>query len=185
MSKLRLFAINTEGSAAAEFALVLPLLAYLFLNVADFSLYVWSKMQVDLAAQEAVGAARALCDKSTAAQGLPALSNCTAVATKMNAAAQTTSLATSVTVLATDIKEGWYCANSTGTLTRVDADPMPATPPNPTCTGTIAGSTATPGDYISAKATHTFSSMFPGASIVSLVPALNAPITSTAWMRLQ
>ena len=165
---------DIRGSAAAEMALVLPLLGFIFINVADFSLYLYSKMQVDLAAQEAVGAARVLCD--TAAE-LPATTSCATLTTKMLAAAQTTSLGSNVTIGAPS--EAYYCANSAAELTQVAAigTSVPAT-----CAGTIATSTAKPGDYISVTASYPFSSVFPGASVAAILPAT---IQRTAWLRLQ
>jgi len=173
------FLHNTGGAAAAEFALVLPLLAYIFLNVADLSMYIWSKMEVDLAAQSAVGAARYTCDGTSATKAVPATvgTNCSGYAAAMLSAAQTTSLGTNVTLPATS--EGWYCATSTGALTLVAA--ASATPPTD-CSATLAGSTVAPGDYINSTASLTFSPMFPGATIAAALPAT---ITSTAWMRLQ
>jgi Flp pilus assembly protein TadG len=171
----RRFIRDTRAAAAAEMALVLPAIAFILLNVADLSIYIFSKMQVDLAASEAVGAARVLCD--TAAE-LPAKQNCgSALDSTMLAAAQTTSLGSNVT-LGTST-EAFYCATSSSELTQVAA--YNGTPPT-TCTGTIAGSTAKPGDYISVTASHTFSPIFPGASVAATLPAT---ITRTAWLRLQ
>jgi Flp pilus assembly protein TadG len=173
------FLCDARGAAAAEFALVLPLLAYIFLNVADLSMYLWSKMQVDLAAQSAVGAARYTCDGTTATKALPATvgANCSGYAAAMLSAAQTTSLGANVTL--GTATEGWYCTTSAGALTLVAA--KTATPPTD-CSATLAGSKVAPGDYISTTASLAFASMFPGATIAAALPST---ITSTAWMRLK
>jgi Flp pilus assembly protein TadG len=171
------FLRDCRGAAAAEFALVLPLLAYIFLNVADLSLYLWSKMQVDLAAQEAVGSARALCDGTTAAKAIPATTGCTSLSTTMTSAAQSTSLGSTVTLGTAG--EAWYCTTSAGALTQVAA--VGATPPTD-CSATLTGSTVAPGDYISITASHTYNPIFPSATIAAALPS---PITSTAWMRLK
>lgn len=171
----RRFIHDTRAAAAAEMALVLPAVAFILLNVADLGIYIFTKMQVDLAANEAVGAARVLCD--TAAK-LPAKQNCgSTLDSTMLAAAQTTSLGSSVT-LGTST-EAYYCSTASSDLTQVAA--YNGTPPT-TCTGTIAGSAAKPGDYISVTASYAFSSLFPGASVAARLPAT---IARTAWLRLQ
>jgi Flp pilus assembly protein TadG len=166
---------DCRGGAAAELALVLPALAYIVLNVTDLSVYIYSKMQVDLAAQEAVGAARSSCN--TAAL-LPATQHCTGYAATMLAAAQTTSLGSAVTL--TGATEKYYCADSTGAFSTTYTYAIGKQPA--TCSAAITGSTAPPGDYIQATVSYPFISVFPGASIASVLPS---PITRTAWMRLQ
>lgn len=166
---------DCRATAAAELALVLPGLAFIVLNIADLSIYAYSRMQVDLAAQEAVGAARVLCSASTQ---LPAKQNCGAsLDSTMLAAAQTTSLGSGVTLGASS--ENYYCADSTSTLVVVAA--YNATPPS-SCGGTYTSSTVAPGDYISVTASYSFTSVFPGASVAALLPS---PITRTAWLRLK
>lgn len=158
-------------------ALVVPFLAFIGLNVADMSVYLYTKMQVDLAAHEAVGAARVLCD--TAAK-LPAKqgTNCPTLDATMLAAAQSTTLGTNVTLGAST--EAFYCVTApAAVLTQVAA--YSATPPAD-CSATVATSTAKPGDYISVTASYPFTSIFPGASIAASLPAT---ITRTAWMRLK
>lgn len=166
---------NTRAAASAELALILPGVAFILLNVVDLSIYIYTKMQVDLAAHEAVGAARVLCDTDAK---LPATINCgSSLGTTMTSAAQSTTLGSSVTIAST--AENYYCANATGTLVQVAA--ASATPPT-TCTATVSGSTSAPGIYIQTTASRSFSSVFPGASVAALLPAT---ITRTAWMRLK
>lgn len=173
--RLRRFIKDTRGAAGAELALILPGIAFVFLNVIDLSAYIWTRMQVDLAAHEAVGAARVLCDTSAK---LPATTNCGAsLGSTMTAAAQTTSLGSNVTIAST--AEAYYCANAAGDLVNVAA--ANGTPPTD-CSGTIAGSTSEPGLYISTVASYSFSPIFPHASVAAVLPA---SITRTAWLRLQ
>ena len=170
MRLLPRFLADRRGVAAAEMALVLPAVAFIVLNVADLGLYIFARMQVDLAAQAAVGAARVQCD--TPAE-LP-ISNCSGLSTTMTNAAQTTSLGSAVTLgTPTDAK---YCANTSGELRA----PIPANAA--TCSGVVTGSTSKPGDYIRVTASYTFAPIFPGASVASY---LESSIQRTAWIRLQ
>lgn len=177
---MRLVALTKDerASAAAELALILPALAFVILNVVDFSVYLYSRMQVDLAAQEAVGAARVLSADDTVC-ALPATkgSNCPTLNATMTSAAQTTSLGSNVTIGTPD--EAYFCATTGGELAQVAS--VDATVPDD-CSATVSGSTATPGDYISVTASYNFSPVFPGASIASVLPST---ITRTAWMRLE
>lgn len=170
-----------QGVAAVEMALVLPILAFIVLNITDFAIYAYSRMQVDLAAQAAVGAARALCNTSAANRQLPAKQNCAGLDSAIVAAAQTTSLGSSVSLTGTSgnhSTEGYYCADSSSALQLVAA--YNATPPA-TCAGTYAGSTVAPGDYISVTATYTYTPLFPGATVGSL---LTPVIARNAWLGL-
>jgi Flp pilus assembly protein TadG len=172
---LRNFLGDCRATAAAEMALIVPAIAFIGLNVADMSVYLYTKMQVDLAGHEAVGAARVLC--ATGAQ-LPAKQNCgVSLDSTMLSAAQSTTLGTNVTLGTSS--EAFYCATTGAVLTQVAA--YNATPPAD-CSGTVATSTAKPGDYISVTASYPFTSIFPGASIAASLPAT---ITRTAWMRLK
>lgn len=168
----RRFLADTRAVAAAEMALVLPIVGFITLNIVDLATYMYSKMQVDLAAQQAVGTARSLCTNPSAA-------NCGATyAANMRAAAQKTTLGTSVTLVGT-LAEKYYCANASGTLVLVATPP---TAPPATCASVLSGSTAKPGSYISTVSSYTYSPIFPGVSVASY---LSSPVQSTAWMRLQ
>lgn len=174
---------NTSGTAAAEMALILPGIAFITLNLVDLSMYIYTKMQVDLAAHEAVGAARVLCN--TAAQ-LPATINCgSTLSSTMTAAAQSTTLGSTVSIVPNSTVEKYYCANSSGVLMSVavataTATTTPALPAN--CSATVTGSTSAPGIYIQTTASKAFSPVFPGASVAAF---LTTPITRTAWLRLK
>lgn len=167
---------DTSGAVAAEMALILPAIAFVLLNVVDLSLYIYTKMQVDLAAHEAVGAARARCD--TAAE-LPATVNCGGadLDDAMISAAGSTTLGSTVTIASTI--EKYYCASASGTLDEVA---LTSETPPPDCSATVGGSTSAPGLYINTTASHSFNPVFPGATVAALLPAT---ITRTAWMRLK
>lgn len=172
---LRRFLRSTRGTAAAEMALVFPIVGFILLNVVDFSVFAYSKMQVELAAEQAVGFARVKCIE---AAKLDAGTCGTNYKNDMLAAAQRTTLGTGVT-LAADPQEKFYCADSGGTLVLV-ATPPTAAPAD--CSAVVAGSTAKPGSYITAQTQYTYSPIFPGVSVATVLPTL---IQSTAWMRLK
>jgi Flp pilus assembly protein TadG len=173
MTMMRPLLRDERAAAAAEMALVLPAVAFILLNVVDFSVYLYTRMQVDLAAQEAVGIARTASYDNECEAPVLSHANCSSLEDDMEAAAQSTSLGTSVSIGGT--LEDRYCANSDGEL--VVADPSATD-----CSATMTGSTAVPGYYVSTTASYAFTPVFPGASVASALPAT---ITRTAFMRIQ
>lgn len=162
------------AAAAAELALILPAVLFIFINVADLSMYVYSKMQVDLAAQEAVGIARVMCDEE---EELPATENCGGLDDAMLGAAQATSLGDGVSLGTPNA--AWYCSNGAAELVEVASI---SAPPPDDCSGVIGTSTSKPGEYISVTASYSFTPIFPYASVATVLPAT---ISREAWMRLQ
>lgn len=172
--RLRAILTDVRATAGAEMALVLPIVSVLFLNVADATSYIYSKMQVDLAAQDAVGFARTMC--STPAK-LPATVNCSGVQAAMQTAARATSLGSGVT-LGTAVG-AWYCSNASSELVEVAA--IGATPPA-NCSAVLSGSTARPGEYLRVTASYTFTPLFAAVSVAASLPS---QIQRTAWIRMQ
>jgi Flp pilus assembly protein TadG len=169
---IRKFAKDRKGLAAIEFAFVAGALCLSVLNVSDLAIYLFDDMQVKNAAEMGAQAAWAACDLNH----VPVTIRCGGYTTAVTKAVQSTSLATSVTLQSGSPQEGFYCVNSGGTLQYV-ADPY-----NPPADCTAAGTPGNqPGDYIKVQATYTFTSLFPGISVASALPAT---MTSTAWMRL-
>ncbi|MBA4010510.1 MAG: hypothetical protein C0481_01465 [Phenylobacterium sp.] len=173
---------DDAGAAAVEFVLWLSLLVLPLINAVDLGVYVFKKMQVEMAAQAGTHAAWRLCDQSAE---LPAVANCTGLATTIQTAVQSTTLGATVTVAAASPAEGYYCVNSSGALTLVGAAGrigLAPTKPNPfTCEAQFSGSKTVPGDYVQVTVTYPYQPIFSQASIASL---LTTPITKTAWMRL-
>jgi Flp pilus assembly protein TadG len=169
---LRSYWCCRRGAAAAEFALVLTLMAVPLLNAFDIGSYVYDRMELDNAAQSAVQTAWSQC----AATGkVPATvnNNCANLSTAMTASARTTPLGSGVTITATSEK---YCCPGAGVLTCSGAGLGPvATTTRGTCS-----SGQTPGDYLFITASYTYAA-HSGLSIASL---LTTPIVRTAWMRL-
>ena len=174
MRRLNQLYRDSGGTAGAEMALVLPFIAVLFLNVADATSYIYSRMQVDLAAQEAAGLARAMCD--TTAE-LPSTVNCPGLQAAMETAAQATSLGADVSL--NTATAAWYCSDASSNLVEVAA--ITSTPPAD-CSGTLTGSTAKPGEYLQVTASYTFAPIFPAASVAASLPS---DIARTAWIRIQ
>lgn len=169
MAASRAYLKCRAGAAAAEFALILTLLVIPLLNAFDIGVYVYQRMQLDNAAQVAVQAAWAQCAPSGK---VPATvnNNCAGLSGTMATAVQTTPLGSGVT-LGTPSEQ--YCCPGAGTVT---------------CQGSVATTTPAncssgqaPGDYIFVTASYTYSPLYAGISIASL---LTTPITRTAWMRL-
>lgn len=179
--KVRVFGIrycrDGCGAAAAEFALVLSLLAIPILNVVDFGIYVFQKMELDNAAQVAVQAAWATCITPANLPATPnSYANCLGLPAAMTTAVQSTPLGAGATVTATN--EGYYCVNTT-TSALVAVGTFPNNKPSD-CSS-VGSSADRPGDYISVTVSYTYMPFFPGVTVTSL---LTTPITRTAWSRL-
>lgn len=160
-----------RGAAAAEFALLLTLLAIPILNVVDLGIYGYQRMELDNAAQVGAQAAWAIVPHCTLP--LTVGSNCTSLASKINTAVQSTPLGTKVTVTSV---ENYYCVNSAGNLVVVGT--LQSKPSNCSSVGAPSG---TPGDYILVTASYTYTPVFTGVSVTSL---LTSPITRASLMRL-
>ncbi len=85
---------DDRGVAAIEFCLVVTFLTFSILNVADISIYVYQRMEVENATE--MGAAAALKNCTTAQ--LPATTNCAALNNAVKTAVQSTSLGTQITL---------------------------------------------------------------------------------------
>jgi Flp pilus assembly protein TadG len=183
----RRFRRNTRGAAAAEFVLWLSAMTLPIINVIDVGFYAYQRMQVETAAGAAVNAAWSNCDPTASTPAPPpAIITCKAVVTdlftRMQTAAQSTSLGTNVTLPLASISEGYYCATSGGSLTLSANIGTAASPPKTAPTvSNCTGSTTAPSDYIKATTTYTYQPLFANASILSL---FGTTITKTAWMRL-
>lgn len=172
-SQLRRYRSEQGGAAAVEFALVLSLLVIPILNVVDFAMYAWNRMQVDNAAQVGAQAAWETCIPPTK---LPASTNCSGMATAVATAVQSTSLGTAVTVTSTT--EGYYCVN-TSTNVLVAVGTYPGTKPSD-CSS-VGSASDSPGEYVKVTVSYTYTPLFPAVSIASV---LTPSVTRTAWMRL-
>ena len=169
--KTRAASADQRGVAAIEFGVFAMLLAASLANVADVSIYIYQRMQVENATEIAVQAALKTC-----ATSLPATTNCPNLLSAMQTAMQSTSLGSAVTFQNGSPAEGYYCINASGALQYVsDVSSRPAD-----CTA--AGMPASqPGDYLQVQTTFTYQSLFPRLSVANAFPT---PITRLAMMRL-
>lgn len=193
-ARLATFTKSSRGAAAVELAMVLPILTIPMVNIVDLGTYAYTRMQVQNAALTGADQVRSVC----AAQGAftpPATHTgsgyCALTAAMVTKYIQNTSLGTSVTLAAsTPVVEAYYCTLTTGALQQVGTSGTPGTPPsaNSPCSAYTAPSgkawsdpTAAPGDFIQIKVTYTFTPIFAGVSVTSLLPS---PITQTGLARL-
>ncbi|WP_439393110.1 TadE/TadG family type IV pilus assembly protein [Bradyrhizobium sp. PMVTL-01] len=171
VSKTNAISADQRGVAAIEFGIFAIFLSATLANVADVSIYIYQRMQVENATQVAAQAALKTCSSN-----LPATTNCPGLLAAMQQALQSTSLGTSVTLVTGSPSEGYYCINASSALQYVgDVSSKPA---DCTAAGTPA---LQPGDYIQVQTTFTYKSLFASLSVASTFPT---PINRTAMLRL-
>lgn len=162
---------DRRGASAVEFALIGSIFVVLLLNVVDFAILIWSRMQVDYAAAAAAQAAYNTCSP----RNMPARDNCSELDSVVQSAARSTSLGGAVTN--EPAIEEYYCTSGTN-LMRVATYPAPR-PPN--CSGVEGSSpTAIPGDYVTVNVSYTYTPLFAGLSLVQ-----EQPLTGMAMQRLR
>jgi Flp pilus assembly protein TadG len=183
------YGLGTGGAAAAELALVLPILVVPLLNVFDLGTYAYTRMQVQNAALTGADQVRSSCNTAN----LPAVTKCGLTAATVTNFIQNTSLGTSVTLAASSpVIEAYYCTLTDGTLQMVGTSGTPGTAPNlgtgKTCSDFTAAAgkvwsagTKLPGDYIRVTVTYTYTPLFAGLSVTTLLPTT---LTQTGWSRL-
>jgi len=169
---VRSFVDDPAGAAGIEFALVAGTLGLIVLNAVDVAHYIYTRMQVENAAQMGAQAAWKACDPTR----LPATKLCTGLATSVAAAIRSTSLGTGVALQAGSPSEGYFCLDASGALQPVGT--LTARPVN--CT-TTARPNLQPGDYITISVTYAYRPLF---SDLTVARFFTTPITRTSFMRL-
>lgn len=145
----------------------------MFLNLVDFSLRIWSQMELDNAAEIGAQAAYDTC----AGISEPVTTNCTNMDSAVTTAVQSSSLGTKVTLASGSPTETYYCTNtSTNTLQSVGT---PSSPPSPFNCSATGNASVTPGDFITVNVNYTFNPIFPGLSLLS-----SSTLSGTGMMRL-
>jgi len=169
---LKGFGRDRRGTAAIEFAFFASFLSIATLNVAEISVYVFQRMQVENATQMAAQAAWKACDTSH----LPATTNCSGLTAAVTSSLQSTSLGARVQLQAGYPSEGYYCVNAQNVLqfmTAVDSKPADCS---------AAGNAGVPpADYIRIQTTFTYTPMFSGLTVGGL---FGTTIARTTLMRL-
>ena len=163
---------ETRGAAAVEMALVVLLLLLPILNLVDFGVYAYSRMQVENAAQMGAQWGWSSCNSNTPGE-TPALnsSKCPGFENAVSSGITNTTLKSGVTMVANYPTEGYYCSTTSNTLVLVGTAGKTTggtgTPPSgepATCAG-VAGAAnpnGVPGDYIQVSVTYTYSPLFYG-----------------------
>ena len=170
----RYFSSDERGTSAIEFAFFASILSFAILNVADISIYLYKRMQVENATQMGAQAAWNACDPSQ--NQLPATTNCPSLTTAITNAIHSTSLSTAVSLQAGSPAEGYYCVNSSGQLQYVSS--VSSKPADCTVAGMPSNM---PGDYITVTASYAYAPIFHGVSVAAAFPT---PIVRTSMMRL-
>lgn len=155
-----------------EMALIGSLFSLALLNVGELGRYAYVSMEAGTATQASVAGALAACDVAH----LPATSNCAGLDAAVSTAMQGTSLGSAV-VLSSSLAEGYYCVSDHQVLTYVST---PASPPTD-CTGANNPS-ALPALYLKVATTYTYTPMFPGMTVVDVLPS---KILHVAWTRVK
>jgi Flp pilus assembly protein TadG len=166
---------DQHGTSAIEFSFFVGLLSLAALNVADISIYMYQRMELENAAEMGAQAVWKTCDPS---QGyLPATTNCPGLTTAITQAMQSTSLGKKITLKSGSPTEGYYCVNSSGSLQYVSS--VSAKPADCTAAGMPS---LQPGDYIQVTASFAYSPLF---ADVTVAGKFATPITKTATIRLE
>ncbi|HEY2052278.1 MAG TPA: TadE/TadG family type IV pilus assembly protein [Caulobacteraceae bacterium] len=183
---VRRYLADRRGAAAAEFALWTAAFIVPTSSAIDLSFYSYEKMELNNAAQAAAQAAWATCAPSS----VPAATKCAGLQTALATAAHSTGLGAAAALQPST--EGFYCLTAAGALQLVGtAGSIPTsgagtapTPPSGNCAAqgaSFAGNTQSPGDYVQITVHYTYTPLFKGLSVLSLVPTV---MSRTAWMRL-
>jgi Flp pilus assembly protein TadG len=173
LSALRRTAGDERGVAAIEFAMIAGTIAVAMLNALDIAKYYYQRMELESATQMGAQSAWSTCDVAK----LPASTNCPNLVSAVTTAIQSSSLGTAVTLKSGSPAEGYYCLNSSNALVYVST--VAVKPANCSSVGVATGM---PADYIKIETSFSYTPMFGGASVASLLPAT---ITATSLMRLQ
>jgi len=163
---------DRRGTSAIEFAFFASFLSVATLNVADISIYLFQRMQVENATQMGAQAAWKTCDMTH----LPATTNCPGLAAAVTSSVQSTSLGTRVTIQTGSPAEGYYCVNGSNSLQY-----MSSVSTKPADCSAAGNATFQPGDYIQIQTTFSYAPLFRGITVGGLFAT---PITRTTLMRL-
>lgn len=173
LHRVRKLGSDKSGVAAVEFALGTLFLCLGLLNVVDIGYYVYTRMEVENAAQMGSQAAWKTCNDQTTM--LPATVNCPGLNTAITTSIQSTTLGTAISLPSGSPSENYYCINMSNALQVVGSL---ASPPSD-CTA--AGNPALrPGDYLLVQVTYSYAPLFPGVTVMRA-----STVNKTTWIRLR
>jgi len=159
---------DRRGASAVEFALIGPIFIVLLINVVDFAILIWSRMQVDYAAAAGAQAAYNRCQTD-----LNCRSNWTAPVTT---AAQSTSLGTDVSAI---VSERYFCTVNATLQPQEGLSPPP--PTLPTNCSAQGDPNTKPADYVTVSVNYIFNPVIAGP--FSFIQS--QPLTAMAMQSLQ
>jgi Flp pilus assembly pilin Flp len=152
---LRRLGGDRRGASAIEFALIGSIFAVLLLNVVDFSILIWSQMQVDHAAAVGAQAAYKVCLTDPA--------NCRTNWTgPVTTAANSTSLGSAALSV---VNERYFCTIGS-TLQPPDGLAPPPPPLPPDCRAQGDPNTK-PASYVTVNVNYSFTPLFSGLSFLA------------------
>lgn len=175
--RIRQFARETSGAAAAEFAMFVLILAPLLLNLGDIGYYAYVRMQVENAAQAGAQAAWANCvNKPATSASCPNLSTAVTSAVTSTSLGSAVSWTNSSTMFTGSAPQGvdTYCPSSAGSTNAIVYS-------NAASCSSTTSTGAPPGTYARIDVSYPYQPLFKGATIASLFPAT---ITATTYQRL-
>src|SRR5690349_20844698 len=143
--RLKAFGQDRRGTAAIEFAFFVGFLSVATLNVAEISVYIFQRMQVDNAAQMGAQAVWKTCNSSSL---LPATTNCSGLNAALTSSVQSTALGSRVQLQSGSPAEGYYCVTAQNVLQYMSS--VDSKPANCSAAGNAA---AQPADYITIQTT--------------------------------
>src|SRR5215472_629890 len=152
---------DEAGNAMVEFALAAPILITLLLNLFDFSVLIWAKMETDSSAQMGAQAAFKTCANGP----MPAMTtgNCSNLSTAVTTAVQSSALGTGVTLASGYPAENYYCVSGTS----LQSVGTYSSPPSPFDCSAAGNAAVIPGDYIVVQVNYTYAPTFSGLSLAS------------------
>jgi len=163
---------DCQGASGIEFALVAMTFCLVMLNAVDVAHYIYTRMQVENAAQMGAQAAWKSCDPTK----LPATKACPELAAAIAAAVQSTSLGAGVGLQSGFPSEGYFCLDTAGALQPVGS--LSSRPVDCSATGMP---NLQPGNYIEIGVTYSYRPLF---SDLTVARFFSTPITKIAHMRL-
>ena len=169
---LEAFGRDRRGTAAIEFAVFAGFLSVATLNVAEVSVYIFQRMQVENATQMAAQAAWKTCDTNH----LPATTNCPGLSIAVASSVQSTPLGSRVQLQSGYPAEGYYCVNAQNVLQY-----MSSVDSKPSDCSSAGNAGALPADYITIQTTFDYVPMFSGLTVGGL---FSRTIQRTTVMRL-